>query len=68
MIGTLVSKLCVALGFRKAAPTNTGSPSGSEGEEIVTRHGLSHADAPDPVSGESHIEIERQKGFRSGPR
>lgn len=68
MIGTLVSKLCVALGLRKAAPAKAGGPSASAGDEVVASHGLTHADAPDPVSSESHIEIERQKSFRSGPR
>lgn len=69
MIWALVSELMVAMRLRKAAPLNSGAPSDvAAGEDIVARHGLSHASEPDPVSRESQIEIERQKNFRPSPR
>ena len=71
MIGAVVSlfkNLGAALGLRKAPPTPAaGGAAPIEHDDFVARYGLAHGEAPDPISNESRVEIERMKSFRRGP-
>ncbi len=58
----LLQRILMALGLKQAAPQR--KPAAPAEDDFVARHGLSYAEAADPISKEVHLEIERLKSVK----
>jgi hypothetical protein len=62
MPGALLHRLLMALGRKQATPLREAAAPAED--DFVARHGLSYAEAADPISKEAHLEIERLKSVK----